>query len=97
MKFAVLGAGGWAGRRHIEALRTLGHEIVALVDPWPGCGEQARAVGARAVALLDELDLASIEAASLALPPGLHQALTERLARAGVHVMCEKPMAPDAH
>ena len=28
MKFAVVGSGGWAGSRHVEALRILGHEIV---------------------------------------------------------------------
>ena len=97
MRFAVFGAGGWAGRRHIDALKVLGHEIVALVDPGPATAEQARAVGAKAVGSIDELDLASIEAATLALPPALHPEMTERLARAGKHVLCEKPMALDSH
>jgi predicted dehydrogenase len=96
MRFAVVGSGGWAGKRHVEALNLLGHEIVALVDPFPGCAEQARAVGARALASFEELDLDSIDAATLALPPHLHPALTETLAKAGKHVMCEKPMAPDS-
>ena len=59
MRFAVVGSGGWAGTRHVEALKLLGHEIVALVDPFPGCAEQARAVGARALASFEELDLDS--------------------------------------
>ena len=96
MKFAVVGSGGWAGSRHVKALQLLGHEIVALVDPSPATCEVARSVGARALASFDELDLSTIEAATLALPPHLHPALTRRLADAGKHVMCEKPMAPGA-
>ena len=41
------------------------------------------------------MDFDSIDAATLALPPHLHPNLTRRLALAGKHVMCEKPMAPD--
>lgn len=47
MKFAVIGSLGWAGSRHVKALREMGQEIVALVDPGPGCAEQAAAVGAK--------------------------------------------------
>lgn len=96
MKFAVFGSLGWAGSRHVEALTKMGHEIVALVDPGAGCAAQAAAIGALALASIDDLDLDSIEAATLALPPHLHPALTERLAKAGKHVMCEKPMASDS-
>jgi predicted dehydrogenase len=96
MKFAVVGSLGWAGSRHVDALRIMGQEIVALVDPGDGCAAQAAEVGARALASFDELDLDTIDAATLALPPSLHPELTRRLARAGKHVMCEKPMAPDS-
>ena len=96
MKFAVIGSLGWAGIRHVEALTQLGHEIVAVVDPGEGCAAQAAEIGAVAVPSLDELDLSSIEAATLALPPSLHPAATRKLAKAGIHVLCEKPMAPDS-
>lgn len=95
MRFAVIGSLGWAGSRHVRALAEMGHDIVALIDPGPGCAAQAATVGARALASLDDLDMDSIDAATLALPPHLHPGLTRRLARAGKHVMCEKPMAPD--
>ena len=36
---------------------------------------------------------AKIEAVFIALPNTLHRPFTERAARAGVHVLCEKPMA----
>jgi predicted dehydrogenase len=96
MRFAVIGSLGWAGSRHVKALAEMGQEIVALVDPGAGCAEQAASVGAKAVASIDELDLDAIDAATLALPPSLHPELTRRLALAGKHVMCEKPMAPDS-
>ena len=96
MKFVVVGSLGWAGSRHVVALQELGHEIVALVDPGDGVEEQAAKVGAKAKRSFDELDLDTIDAATLALPPHLHPNLTRRLALAGKHVMCEKPIAPDA-
>lgn len=95
MKFVVFGSLGWAGSRHVNALAEMGHEIVALVDPGAACTEQAAKVGARARASIDNLDFDTFEAATLALPPHLHPPLTRRLALAGKHVMCEKPMAPD--
>src|SRR5690606_27510831 len=67
-----------------------------LIDPGDGVVEQADKVGAKALRSFDDLDLNTIDAATLALPPHLHPVLTRKLALAGKHVMCEKPMAPDA-
>ena len=39
------------------------------------------------------LEVARADAAYIAVPNGLHREITERVARAGVHVLCEKPMA----
>jgi predicted dehydrogenase len=36
---------------------------------------------------------ANVDAAYIALPNSQHRAFTERLARLGIHVLCEKPMA----
>ncbi|MCT7667781.1 Gfo/Idh/MocA family protein [Shinella kummerowiae] len=96
MRFAVIGSLGWAGSRHVNALAEMGQDIVALVDPGEGCAAQAVKVGAKALRSFDELDLDTIDAATLALPPHLHPEFTRRLARAGKHVMCEKPIAPDS-
>jgi predicted dehydrogenase len=40
------------------------------------------------------LEAGAIDAAYVALPPDLHAEYTIRCARHGVHVLCEKPMAP---
>lgn len=95
MKFAVAGSLGWAGTRHVEALRILGHDIVAVIDPGDGVDAQAAEIGAIALRDLKDLDLSTIEAATLALPPSLHPEAVKLLADAGKHVLCEKPMAPD--
>jgi predicted dehydrogenase len=39
------------------------------------------------------LERADVDAVYLAVPNSLHRSFTERAARAGVHVLCEKPMA----
>ncbi len=44
-------------------------------------------------ALEQVLEEQAIDAAYIALPNMLHREFTERVARAGVHVLCEKPMA----
>ncbi len=42
----------------------------------------------------DCLESGEVDAVYIALPNHMHRAYTEAAARAGVHVLCEKPMAP---
>jgi glucose-fructose oxidoreductase len=42
----------------------------------------------------DCLESGNVDAVYIALPNHMHRAYTEGAARAGVHVLCEKPMAP---
>ncbi|MGH9016832.1 MAG: Gfo/Idh/MocA family protein, partial [Acidimicrobiales bacterium] len=46
--------------------------------------------------LEDALDLAGVEAVSIATPPHTHAALALEALAAGRHVLCEKPLAADA-
>jgi len=42
----------------------------------------------------DCLESGAVDAVYLALPNNMHRTYTEAAARAGVHILCEKPMAP---
>ena len=107
-RIALAGCGGM-GRRHLRSYRVLGEaepgraELAAVVDPELEraefvAAEAERLLGRRpaafgsleeAAAAVPELDVADIVAA-----PSAHHRLTQAAAAAGMHVLCEKPMAP---
>lgn len=105
LPLAVLGCGGIA-KAYLSALpRVPGLRVVALVDPEPARRQpEAGGVtaGARPFADVHRL-LAAVAAGELELaaalvltPPDSHEALTVALLAAGIHVLCEKPLAPTA-
>ncbi|XZE19291.1 Gfo/Idh/MocA family protein [Pirellulaceae bacterium SH449] len=96
LKFALIGTGGIA-QTHLQAFgKTSLAKLVAVVDIRR---ESAEAVGAatgcRAFSSLEELlgSDCSIDAAIVCTPPNTHLEICELLADAGVHVLCEKPIA----
>jgi UDP-N-acetyl-2-amino-2-deoxyglucuronate dehydrogenase len=96
IRFAVVGCGRIAAK-HFEALRA--HEDRAVLAAVCDTGEQAlqvatKATGAPGYRSLQEL-LASCDcdAVVLCTPSGLHPAQAVQAARAGRHVVSEKPMA----
>ncbi|MBL8728080.1 MAG: Gfo/Idh/MocA family oxidoreductase [Planctomycetes bacterium] len=97
LRLAVVGCGAIA-RDHAAALRAVpAIAAVAAVDP----SAAARALAARdwqlpTFADLDQLFAARLPlaAALLATPPDQHEALAIRLLENGLHVLCEKPLAP---
>lgn len=100
IELALIGCGGIA-QAYLQALGQVPDlRLSALVEP-----DQARrdAVAARTLlpAFADVGDLlqklARRPAAALVLtPPDTHEAITTTLLTAGVHVLCEKPLAPTA-
>src|ERR1700677_2134107 len=98
VRYAVVGLGWIAQESVLPGFRnaTKNSELVALVTDDP---EKARKVGeeyavAKAISYdgYDELLRGgSIDAVYIALPNNLHADFTIRAARAGVHVLCEKP------
>jgi predicted dehydrogenase len=101
IRYAVVGL-GWIAQESVLpgfSNATINSELAALVTDDP---EKARQLGkeyevAKTVSYdgYDELMRSgSVDAVYIALPNNLHADFTIRAARAGVHVLCEKPMAP---
>lgn len=98
IRFALIGSGGIA-QTHIQAFsKTSLAKLVAVADLRR---ESAEAVGAavqcRAFGSAEEL-LSSdceVDAAIVCTPPNTHATICAQLSDAGVHVLCEKPIALD--
>src|SRR5438093_6491582 len=98
IRYAVVGLGHIAQTAMLPAFAdTENSELAALVTGTP---EKDRELSARYhvnAYNYDDLERAlekeQIDAVYVATPNSLHREHTERAARAGVHVLCEKPMA----
>jgi predicted dehydrogenase len=93
---AIVVGTGFGTRVHVPALRAAGFDVVALV------GRDLDRTRRRADRLgiphaLDDLDLAlgraDVDAVTIATPPSTHAAIAIAAARAGKHLLCEKPFA----
>lgn len=97
---ALVGFGAVAERAHVPALAARGVALVAVADPSAARRDAAaRAVpAARLYARLDELLAAekSLDVLVVGTPPNSHAAAVLAGLRAGLHVLCEKPLTLDA-
>src|SRR3984893_8288843 len=96
IRVAILGCGAITRSEHISALSSLsGVQLVALVDtalPRANALIQSRGLSCRAIADYREV-LGEVDAVVNALPNHLHASSNMDCLRAGVHVLCEKPLA----
>lgn len=95
LPLAVVGCGAIA-RAYLQALgRVPGLMPIAFVDP-DAAAREAAAQGRPAFADVEALWRSGLRpAAALVLsPPDTHEALTTFLLQRGLHVLCEKPLAP---
>jgi predicted dehydrogenase len=96
LRIGLVGAGPWAQRFHAPMLA--GSADVELVGIWARRRDQAEALAARhdvhAVAQLDDL-FARCDAAAFAVPPDVQSELAVRAARAGCHLLLDKPLGLD--
>src|SRR5262245_46512358 len=87
------------GRFHAAALVGVDEvDVVALAEPSPDALAQASAIlpGASAYPVVgDALAHEGLDAVLVAAPTSLHPQLVDAALRAGVHVLCEKPLALD--
>jgi predicted dehydrogenase len=95
LRLGIVGCGAVTERYHLPAVAASDDvELVALVDPVrERAAALARANGAPAV-LTEHSDLPGmVDMAIVAVPNHLHAPIACELARAGVHVLVEKPLA----
>ena len=94
MRFGLLGTGYWAAHTHAAAIAA--HPHAELTAVWGRDPQKAAALaaehGARAHEDLDAL-LAEVDAVAVALPPDVQAPLAVRAARAGRHLLLDKPLA----
>ncbi len=95
MKIAVIGCGRIAGR-HLDAIRhTEGLEVAAVCDNrkdrWQPLAREHGVPGFNSIGAL--LKGGELDGAAICTPSGMHAAHGVKLAAAGKHVICEKPIA----
>jgi predicted dehydrogenase len=94
MRIGLLGTGPWAGMAHAPALHE--HAELEFVGVWGRRTEAAKELadrfGTRAYDDVDAL-FAEVDAVAVALPPAVQAELAVRAARAGCHLLLDKPLA----
>jgi predicted dehydrogenase len=94
LRFGLLGTGHWAAEMHGAGLAA--HPAADLVAVWGRDGAKAAALakryGATAYEDVDAL-LSEVDAVAVALPPDVQADLALRAARAGKHLLLDKPLA----
>jgi glucose-fructose oxidoreductase len=103
VRYAVVGLGHIAQAAVLPAFAHArrNSELSALVSGDPrklrSLGRKHRVAGLYRYEQYQEcLASGAVDAVYIALPNALHRPYTEAAARAGVHVLCEKPLAPTA-
>lgn len=97
MQVAVVGAGRWGGLHAAKLAALPGVRLAAVVDAEPARAQAlaARHPGARPLERVAQLPPAIVAATVAVDLPNLADVTRALLAR-GLHVLVEKPMAPDA-
>ncbi|NNN30821.1 Gfo/Idh/MocA family oxidoreductase [Streptomyces sp. S3(2020)] len=95
MRIGLLGTGPWAEGAHAPALSR--HGELDFVGVWGRRPEAAKELAARfGTRAYDDVDalFADVDAVAVALPPTVQAGLAVRAARAGCHLLLDKPLAP---
>lgn len=102
MKFALVGAAGYVAPRHLEAIRDLGHQVVAVADPHDSVGVLDRFFPSAVYypdleSLVDDWSGVAepLDYVSICSPNDLHERHIRLALEAGAHAICEKPLVLD--
>jgi predicted dehydrogenase len=95
LRTALIGAGGRIAADWLSVAQASDSPVrlTALVETDPGARQRLGALPDLDALLAGDLP----EAAIVATPPSTHAAIVVRLAEAGIHVLCEKPLATTLH
>ncbi|MFF7945978.1 Gfo/Idh/MocA family protein [Streptomyces griseorubiginosus] len=94
MRIGLLGTGPWARMAHAPALSA--HPNVDFAGVWGRRPDAAKEVAdEHGTRVYDDVDalLADVDAVAVALPPAVQADLAARAARAGRHLLLDKPLA----
>ncbi len=93
----VIGCGAIARRAHLPALLAAGADVVAFASRSRTSAEAAQAEASGRGDVIDDwrrvLDRDDVDAVAICTPNGLHAEMAIAAARAGKHVLVEKPIA----
>ena len=95
MKIGIVGAGsmGHAHAPSWKMLKGMGAELVGVVTNRPESAQSfAKEYGIKAYTSIDAL-IADVDILDICTPTNLHKEMTLKAAKAGKHVICEKPIA----
>lgn len=97
-----LAGAGWVARHHLDAWARLSDraKVVAVADPYrPAAEARAERYGIPSVYASVErmLDEARLDAVDIAAPREHHVPICRLAAARGLHILCQKPLAPTLH
>ena len=97
IRWAVVGTSGFALDWLARGIRLgANSELAAIVsrDPARGAAAAARTGAAHKYTSIESIDTSQVDGVFLSTPNTQHEPMTVAAAKRGLHVICEKPMAP---
>ena len=101
-RFAITGVGGFVAPRHLEAIKAVGGEVTAALDPYdavgildlynPGCAFFTETERFDRYLWRQREDVVPIDYLSICSPNHLHDAHMRMGLRNGCEIICEKPL-----
>ena len=103
-RFAIIGVAGYIARRHLDAIRQIGGDIVAAYDVFDSVGQMNDFTSARFFTDFAEFSEyihkadrngGGVDYVTICSPNYMHRSHIDFALRAGAHAICEKPLVLD--